>query len=102
MAGALAFGLLIGWITSSILRRAKRDSLTDISTIIAALGGAAVTGLFSKGNGEFGIYCIGLAIGFWWYINRAMRPDAPDWLGERPSSRASSSGIDQIPPVANR
>lgn len=85
LAGALAFGLVVGWVTSSTLRRAKRDGLTDISTVIGAVGGAAITGLFAKETGAFGVYCVGLAIGFWWYIRAAMKPGAPDWLGEAPA-----------------
>jgi NhaP-type Na+/H+ or K+/H+ antiporter len=97
LAGAFAFGMLIGWVTSSILRRAKRDGLSDISTVIGAVGGAAIIGLFPKENGAFGIYAIGLAIGFWWYISRAMKPGAPDWLGEAPGSQPQG-GNRTLPP----
>ena len=103
LVGALAFGLLTGWITSSILRRAKRDGLSDISTVIAAVGGAAVLGLFPKESGAFGIYAIGLAVGFWWYLRTAMKPGAPDWLGEAPDASPTFSGAQggrKLPGVA--
>ena len=92
LAGAFAFGMLIGWVTGSILRRAKRDGLSDISTVIGAVGGAAIIGLFPKEDGAFGIYAIGLAIGFWWYIGTAMKPNSPDWLGEAPESQPGQGG----------
>ena len=66
--GALAFGLVIGWVTYRTLRR-KNDAttLSDISGVIAAVGGAAVVALFKIGP-LFGAYCIGLAIGFFGYF----------------------------------
>jgi hypothetical protein len=95
--GALAFGLVVGWVTSGTLRRAKRDNLTDISTVIGAIGGAAVLGLFDKDKalfdtGGFAAYCIGLAIGFFGYIPLAMSKRAPDWLGEMPGARGGGGG----------
>lgn len=92
LLGALGFGIVIGWVTNGALRRAKRDGLTDITTVIGAVGGAAVTGLFSKETGAFGAYCIGLAIGFFYYVRVATRPGAPNWLGEAPGSGASGTG----------
>jgi len=66
--GALCFGLVIGWITYRTLRRrADSVALSDIATVIGAVGGAAVTGLF-KDEVLFGAYCIGLAIGFFLYL----------------------------------
>jgi NhaP-type Na+/H+ or K+/H+ antiporter len=102
LAGAGAFGLVVGWVTSGILRRSKRDGLTDISTVIGAIGGAAVTGLFAKETGAFGVYCIGLAIGFWYYISRATKPGAPDWLGDDPGVGRPNrnEGGGRLPPIA--
>jgi NhaP-type Na+/H+ or K+/H+ antiporter len=92
LVGAVAFGLVIGWVTSGILRRAKRDALSDISTVIGAVGGAAITGLFAKESGAFGAYAIGLALGFFIYIKVAIRPTSPDWLGEQPRVQSGGSG----------
>lgn len=104
LLGALAFGLVIGWVTSGILRRSKREALTDISTVIGALGGAAITGLFSQKTGAFGIYSIGLALGFWWYLRQALKPGAPDWLGDDPAAgtsrgRTDGDGGRGLPPI---
>jgi hypothetical protein len=66
--GALCFGIVIGWVTYRTLRRsAETVALSDIATVIGAVGGAAVTGLF-KDQTLFGAYCIGLALGFFLYL----------------------------------
>jgi uncharacterized membrane protein YeaQ/YmgE (transglycosylase-associated protein family) len=65
--GGLAFGAVVGWVTYFILRRAQPKTLSDITTIIGAIGGAAITGLFTKGETGFAGYAIGLAIGFFVY-----------------------------------
>lgn len=66
--GALCFGLVIGWVTYRTLRRREEGAaLSDIASVIGAVGGAAVTSLFKSGP-LFGMYCIGLAIGFFLYL----------------------------------
>ncbi len=81
LIGACAFGLVMGWVTYRTLRRSQVSGLSDIATVIGAVGGAAVTALFEKGTGSFGAYCIGLALGFFLYLKNGKEPDAPDWLG---------------------
>ena len=45
LLGALCFGIVIGWICYRTLRRNQAASgLSDIATVIGALGGAAITG----------------------------------------------------------
>lgn len=66
--GAFCFGIVIGWITYRTLRRTKTNGLSDIATIIGAVGGAAVISLFPSQSDSFGAYCIGLAIGFFAYL----------------------------------
>jgi len=84
--GALCFGLVIGWITYRTLRHRKDDAqLSDISAVIGAVGGAAVTALFKEG-GLFGAYCIGLTIGFFLYliVNLLLygKDQVSPWMGE--------------------
>jgi hypothetical protein len=84
--GALCFGLVIGWITYRTLRRKEGSSaLSDIPTVIAALGGAAVTALF-KSETLFSMYSIGLAIGFFLYFVLGLvisgREGTKGWMGE--------------------
>lgn len=93
LIGAFAFGVVIGWVTYGTLRRTQRSGLTDIATVIGILGGAAVTDLFDVETGAFGLYCIGLALGFFGYLLTAMYSSkAPDWLGETPGSYSRPGG----------
>lgn len=70
--GAFCFGFVIGWITYRTLRRNTNSvQLSDIATVIGAVGGAAVTALF-KTDGLFAGYCFGLAIGFFAYLIAAI------------------------------
>lgn len=66
--GAICFGLVIGWVSYRTLRRRTDGvSLSDISAVIGAIGGAAITAIFQTPE-VFGAYCIGLAIGFFGYF----------------------------------
>ena len=65
--GAVCFGVIMGWVTYRTLRRTGETvAISNIASVAAAVGGAAVTGLF-KGS-LFGWYCIGLAAGFFAYL----------------------------------
>jgi hypothetical protein len=66
--GAFCFGLVIGWITYRTVRRTKTTGLSDIASVIGAVGGAAVVSLFPQETDAFNAYCIGLAIGFFAYL----------------------------------
>jgi NhaP-type Na+/H+ or K+/H+ antiporter len=79
--GAVAFGLVIGWVTYRTLRRTKEAvSLSNIASVIAAVGGAAVTTLFASAD-IFGWYSIGLAAGFFGYLIIAVTVlKDVDWL----------------------
>lgn len=68
MIGALCFGAVMGWITYRTLRRKEgAAALSDVATVAGAVGGAAITALF-KTPELFGMYCIGLFIGFFAYF----------------------------------
>ncbi|MFJ1543375.1 hypothetical protein ACIODS_33080 [Micromonospora chalcea] len=87
--GAACFGLVIGWITYRTLRRRQGPvRLTDISTILVAVGGGAVTTVFGEPQ-IFGWYAIGLAVGFFGYLVVAGRSDrktgsseSVTWMGD--------------------
>jgi hypothetical protein len=71
--GAGCFGLVVGWITYRTLRRkAGASKISDLASVLAAIGGAAVTKAFDNPN-LFGSYCLGLAIGFFGYFGIAVR-----------------------------
>jgi hypothetical protein len=66
--GAVCFGFVVGWITYRTLwRKETAAALSNIATVIGAIGGAAVTGLF-KNETLFGFYSIGLAVGLVLYL----------------------------------
>jgi hypothetical protein len=99
--GAGCFGLVIGWVTYRTLRRAGTSSITDITTVIGALGGGAVLALFPAKSEAFGAYAIGLAIGFFFYLLTAVllaRTKGGDgagtleWMGESPSGTSFLGG----------
>ena len=104
--GAICFGIVVGWVTSRTLRRSTPGGLTDIATVLGAIGGAAVTGLFKPTENAFGLYCIGLFLGFFVYlvvaISNARREGTAvgDWLGSEPVRTVSyrpEPGVD--PPI---
>jgi NhaP-type Na+/H+ or K+/H+ antiporter len=66
--GALCFGVVIGWIVYRTLRRTDdRVQVSDLATVIGAVGGGAVTALFDS-QSLFAWYSIGLAGGFFGYL----------------------------------
>lgn len=67
IVGALCFGVVIGWVTYRTLRRTGETvALSNIATVIGAVGGAAVTALYTKEL--FAWYSIGLFGGFFLYL----------------------------------
>jgi NhaP-type Na+/H+ or K+/H+ antiporter len=101
VVGALAFGVVIGWITYRTLRRQGAATIGDIASVTGAVGGAAVTAAFQRETGAFGAYCIGLAVGFFgylWYARRLAGSTKPKdiavakWLGETPISLDAHAG----------
>jgi hypothetical protein len=66
--GAFAFGLMLGWFLYFLNRYRKEVTLADLTTVIGAVGGAAILALFPAKTDLFGAYGIGLAIGFFGYF----------------------------------
>lgn len=82
--GAVVFGVVIGWVTYRTLRRQSESvALSNIATVVGAVGGAAVTGLFS--GDLFAWYSIGLGVGFFVYLTLAVtllkNEKVAGWLG---------------------
>ena len=66
--GSVLFGVVIGWVTyRTLIRRAGNVNLSDIATVVGAVGGGAVLARFDDDH-LFGLYAIGLAIGFFSYL----------------------------------
>jgi hypothetical protein len=68
--GAFGFGMVLGWFLYFVNRYRRGDvGLGDLTTVIGAVGGAAITALFGVGGtGLFGGYGLGLATGFFLYF----------------------------------
>ena len=67
--GALGFGAVIGWYLYFINRYRKADvQIGDLTTVIGAIGGAAVLKMFGDKEDLFGPYGIGIAVGFFSYF----------------------------------
>jgi hypothetical protein len=85
--GAVCFGVVIGWMTYRTLRRKEgAAALSDIATVIGAVGGGAVLALFPNDpTNLFAFYAAGLAGGFFAYllINLAVfgKDSAETWMG---------------------
>jgi hypothetical protein len=63
--GAVCFGLAVGFITyRTLVRTTGKAAISDLSVVIGAVGGGAVTALFSPSKSDlFGWYSIGLVAG---------------------------------------
>ena len=69
LAGAVSFGLVIGWYVYYLNRYRKGDvQLSDLVTLVGVLGGGAVLALFPAKSDLFGAYGLGLAVGFFAYF----------------------------------
>jgi hypothetical protein len=68
--GAVCFGVVVGYITYRTLARATAGAaISDIASVIAAVGGGAVTVLFDPQQSDaFGWYSMGLLSGMALYL----------------------------------
>ncbi|MFG1379135.1 hypothetical protein [Xanthobacter autotrophicus] len=67
--GGFAFGTIIGWYVYYINRYRRGEvGFQDITALVGAIGGGAVTALFSTAGTLFAAYGIGLAVGFFAYF----------------------------------
>ena len=83
LIGAICFGIVIGWVTYRTLRRSQTTGLTDIATVVGAVAGAAITGIWKPGADAFGGYCIGLFVGFFAYLIIGDRKGVSEWTGAK-------------------
>jgi hypothetical protein len=69
LIGAFAFGVSVGYITYRTLARStEKAQVSDIASVLGAVGGGAVTSLFHEDGSAFGWYAIGLALGMVIYL----------------------------------
>jgi hypothetical protein len=63
--GSICFGLLIGYIAyRTLILTVDKTAISDLTTVIAAVGGGAVTAVITPQTSNFGWYAIGLLAGF--------------------------------------
>lgn len=63
--GSICFGVLIGYIAyRTLILTADKTSVSDLTAVIAAVGGGAVTAVIAPQSSNFGWYAIGLLAGF--------------------------------------
>jgi hypothetical protein len=95
--GAFGFGAVIGWYLYFINRYRKAEvQIGDLTTVIGAIGGAAVLKMFGDDATLFGAYGIGIAAGFFGYFVILMflvghsKSFSSDWFldGRRPNPPA--------------
>ena len=67
-SGPFWFGLVIGYVTYRTLKHKKDAGISDIASVIAAVGGATVVALFPVAEGRFNDYAVGLALGFFLFL----------------------------------
>ncbi|MFJ9740658.1 hypothetical protein [Streptomyces sp. NPDC101166] len=87
--GAGAFGLVIGWIAYRTLRRSEGSRISDLVTVIAALGGGAVVNTQFAEPDLFAAYGLGLAAGFIGYFVVA-------WLVDRSERKADAAAAREL------
>ena len=103
--GALCFGVVVGWIASRTLRRSTPGGMYDIATVIGAVSGAAITGIYKPSTDSFGYYCIGLLVGFFAYLVLAIifawkeGKSVGDWLGSEPVQTVRGQNPPVSPPM---
>jgi hypothetical protein len=70
LIGALSFGIVVGYITyRTLARTTDKAAITDLATVIGAVGGGAITTLWGPSDGStFALYSIGLLAGMIIYV----------------------------------
>ncbi|WP_433727534.1 hypothetical protein ACQP2Y_12660 [Actinoplanes sp. CA-051413] len=67
--GAVCFGVVTGYITYRTLARTTASArVSDLASVLGAVGGGLVTTLLPQESDAFGWYAIGLAIGMLTYF----------------------------------
>lgn len=104
LVGSGAFGLVIGWIAYRTLRRAKDGSrISDLVTVVAALGGGTVISARFPEPDLFACYGLGLAAGFFGYfltgvlVDYLERKPAATVARELPAAQGATTVAESVP-----
>ncbi|MGW0750224.1 hypothetical protein [Streptomyces sp. NPDC002587] len=109
LVGSGCFGLVVGWIAYRTLRRSQGSRISDLVTVVAALGGGVVINARFPDPDLFACYSFGLAVGFFGYLivagllNRAERKrlaaqpaPLPQGAAGETSSLPQQSGVPSV------
>lgn len=68
--GSGCFGTVVGYVTyRTLARTTEKASITDLASVIGAVGGGAITALYGPPDGSlFAVYSIGLVVGMALYL----------------------------------
>jgi hypothetical protein len=67
-SGPFWFGVVIGFVTYRTLKHKKDAGISDIASVIGAVGGATIVKLFPTGSDRFDHYAMGFAVGFFLFL----------------------------------
>ena len=69
-SGAVCFGIVVGYITyRTLARTTDKAAITDLATVIGAVGGGTVLTLYGSADGAmFAMYSFGLLAGMVLYL----------------------------------
>ena len=101
--GTILFGLMLGWIAYRIMRlRAAPAALTDLYTLLAVISGAAIIALL-RDAALFGLYSLGLVIGFFGYLGLGVRlygkQELVPWRSEQIAAPPAPPITPPLPPA---
>jgi hypothetical protein len=70
LSGSVCFGIVVGYITyRTLARTTDKAAITDLATVIGAVGGGAITTVYGPADGSlFAMYSIGLLGGMALYL----------------------------------
>jgi hypothetical protein len=96
--GASCFGVVVGYITYRTLLQTQKTQVTDLSAVVAAIGGGAIAGRFEDGE-SFAWYSMGLLTGMAIFLivhnTLGQRPSVPvnGQRGQRLGEETSRDGV---------
>ena len=67
-SGPFWFGVVIGFVTYRTLKHKKDAGISDIASVVGAVGGATIIKLFPTGSERFDHYAMGFAVGFFLFL----------------------------------
>jgi bacteriorhodopsin len=104
-AGALVFGLVVGYITyRTLVRTTEATTISDLSAVVSAIGGGAVVKLYEPSSTSFAFYAFGLLLGmvvfFGLFTALNGKAETAKVMGGESIRRGAQPRGSDLPPVA--